>query len=52
MSVRNYVPVDVDDLPETFEYDLDGDTYELSFDYNDEATSLPVRLPMPIIMQL
>lgn len=37
MSVRNYVPVDVDDLPETFEYDLDGDTYQLSFDYNDEG---------------
>ncbi len=37
MSVRNYVPVDVDDLQESFEYDLDGNTYQLSFDYNDEG---------------
>lgn len=37
MAIRNYVPVDVYDLPETFEYELDGIIYELTFNYIDEG---------------
>lgn len=36
MSVRNYVPIDVDDLPESFDYDLDGETYIIKIDYNEQ----------------
>lgn len=37
MTVHPYVPVDVYNLPEKFEYELDGVTYDLAFDYNDEG---------------
>lgn len=37
MALRNYISIDTDDLPETFEYDLDGNTYQLTFKYNDEG---------------
>lgn len=37
MPVRPYIDFDVDDLPETFEQDLDGTTYLISLTYNDEG---------------
>ena len=37
MPVRPYITFDVDDLPETFEQDLDGTTYLISLAYNDEG---------------
>ncbi|MEN2360151.1 phage baseplate plug family protein [Levilactobacillus brevis] len=37
MPVRPYIDFDVDDLPETFEQDLDGTTYLISLAYNDEG---------------
>lgn len=44
MPVRPYVPFDVDDLPETFEYQLDGTIYLVSLDYNDEGDFLVLSL--------
>lgn len=37
MPVRPHIDFDVDDLPETFEQDLDGTTYLISLTYNDEG---------------
>ena len=37
MSVRLYVPIDTYDLPESFEYALDGTTYLFTVNYNDEG---------------
>lgn len=37
MPVRPFIPFDVDDLPETFEYVLDGTTYLFTLDYVDEG---------------
>lgn len=37
MTVRPHIDFDVDDLPETFEQDLDGTTYLVSLRYNDEG---------------
>ncbi len=34
MSARNYIPVDLDDLPEQFEFDFGVETYILGFNYN------------------
>lgn len=44
MAVRNYVPVDVYDLPETFEYELDGAMYQFTFNYNEEGDFFTVDL--------
>lgn len=44
MPVRPYVPFDVDDLPETFEYQLDSTTYLVSLDYNDEGDFFVISL--------
>lgn len=44
MAIRNYVPVDVDDLPATYLYDLDGTTYQFTFDYNEEGDFFTVDL--------
>lgn len=46
MALRNYVPVDVANLPETFEYDLDGKTYQLTFYYNDEGNFFTVDIAL------
>ncbi|WP_304057941.1 phage baseplate plug family protein [Levilactobacillus namurensis] len=46
MALRNYVPVDVENLPETFEYDLDGRTYLLTFKYNDEGDFFTVSFSL------
>lgn len=37
MTVRPHIDFDVDDLPETFEQDLDGTTYLFSLTYNEEG---------------
>lgn len=37
MPVRPFIPFDVDDLSETFEYVLDGTTYLFTLDYVDEG---------------
>jgi len=34
VSQRDYIPVDVDDLPEIFEIDLNDVTFNLGFSYN------------------
>ncbi|MCL0330534.1 phage baseplate plug family protein [Apilactobacillus xinyiensis] len=44
MSVRNYVPIDVDDLPEQFEYDIDGQSYILRVDYNEQGDFFTVGI--------
>ncbi|WP_353486076.1 phage baseplate plug family protein [Apilactobacillus xinyiensis] len=44
MSVRNYVPIDVDDLPEQFDYDIDGQTYILRVDYNEQGDFFTVGI--------
>ncbi|MCL0330694.1 phage baseplate plug family protein [Apilactobacillus xinyiensis] len=44
MSVRNYVPIDVDDLPEQFDYDIDDQTYILSIDYNEQGDFFTVSI--------
>lgn len=37
MAIRNYIPIDTYDLPESFEYALDGTTYLFTVNYNDEG---------------
>ncbi|MCL0312784.1 hypothetical protein M2S00_06655 [Apilactobacillus sp. TMW 2.2459] len=44
MSVRNYIPIDVDDLPEQFDYDIDGQTYILKIDYNEQGDFFTVGI--------
>lgn len=42
--VREYIPVDKDNLPEQFEIDLGEETYILRFDYNQEYDFFTVDL--------
>jgi len=44
MALRSYVPVDAANLPESFEYEIDGTTYQLTFDYNDEGNYFTVDI--------
>lgn len=44
MAIRNYVPVEVEDLPATYLYSLDGSTYQFTFDYNDEGDFFTIDL--------
>lgn len=37
MSVRNYVPIDVDDLPEQFDYEIDDIDYIFEIKYNEQG---------------
>ncbi|WP_341778592.1 phage baseplate plug family protein [Levilactobacillus sp. HBUAS70063] len=44
MALRDYVPVDVASVPETFEYDIEGETFEFTFYYNDEGDYFTVDI--------
>ncbi|PAE96781.1 phage baseplate plug family protein [Shouchella clausii] len=44
MSVRDYVPIDVDGLPEQFEFDMENDMYVLQINYNETADFFTVDL--------
>ncbi|MBG9783590.1 phage baseplate plug family protein [Shouchella lehensis] len=44
MSVRDYVPIDVEELPEQFEFDMENDMYVLQINYNETADFFTVDL--------
>lgn len=44
MSVRDYVPIDVEGLPEQFEFDMENDLYVLQINYNETADFFTVDL--------
>lgn len=44
MSLRPYIPVDVDNLPEKFEFDFGEVTYTIKVDYNSVGNFFTVDL--------
>ncbi|CAJ1226676.1 phage baseplate plug protein [Lactiplantibacillus xiangfangensis] len=44
MAQRDYIPIDVDDLPEQFELDIDDVTYNFGINYNEVGDFYTVDL--------
>lgn len=42
--MRDYIPVDPDEVPTTFDIDLEGDSYTLGINYNKTSDSYSVDL--------
>lgn len=54
MAQREYIPIDTDDLPEQFEFDIDDVTYVIGVNYNEVGRFYTVDLydedEIPIVL--